>query len=136
VIKNTDEMTLDGFQKACLKTAIYPGRGTTAGLLYSTVKGAGEAGEFPEKLGKAMRDDAFIEILPNPNPDGKTVVLIGELTEERRLAMAKEIFDDLWYQCARARDLGYSLSDIATLGLNKLRDRAERGMLKGSGDDR
>jgi MazG nucleotide pyrophosphohydrolase domain len=135
-IKKASEMTLDGFQSACLRTAIYPGNGMTAGLIYSTIKGAGESGEFPEKIGKAMRDDALIEVLPGVNADGKTVILMGEPTLERRAALALELFDELWYICARARDLKIDLSDIAQSGLDKLASRAERGTLKGSGDNR
>src|SRR6185369_8427312 len=42
--------TLNGYQKAAQTTAIYPGKGTIMGLVYATLKGCGEAGEFSEKV--------------------------------------------------------------------------------------
>ena len=51
--------TLDAYQAAATKTAIYPGQGTPLGLAYCALKLNGEAGEFAEHVGKAMRDDAL-----------------------------------------------------------------------------
>lgn len=45
--------TLNGYQAAAQTTAIYPGKGTVMGLVYATLKGCGEAGEFSEKGRKA-----------------------------------------------------------------------------------
>jgi hypothetical protein len=56
-VQNPD---LDNYQRFALKSAIYPGKGTPFGLIYVALKGSGEAGEFAEHVGKAMRDDGMI----------------------------------------------------------------------------
>lgn len=112
---------LDVYQKIATKSAIYPGQGTPLGLMYTALKGCGEAGEFAEHVGKAMRDDGFGE---------------KGLTEERKLLLIKEIGDDLWYLAAKCNELGITLSDAASINLDKLCSRGERGVLNGSGDNR
>lgn len=47
-----------------------------------------------------------------------------------------EISDVLWYLAAAARELGFTLEEIATYNLAKLADRKARGVLAGSGDNR
>lgn len=74
---------------------------------------AGEAGEYLEKVKKFARDGTF-----------------------DRVASAKELGDVLWYISQNARDLGYTLEEIAQMNLAKLKGRKERGVLKGSGDNR
>jgi NTP pyrophosphatase (non-canonical NTP hydrolase) len=110
-------MHLDNYQSAAVRTAIYPGKGTWVGLVY-TALGLGEAGELQGKVKKILRDDNF------------------ELTDDRRDAIAAELGDCLWYCAALATELGVSLSKIAEDNLAKLSDRAERNVLGGSGDER
>ena len=56
--------------------------------------------------------------------------------EKARIAMAKELGDVLWYCAGLAEQLGYPLAEIAQMNILKLQSRAERGVLKGNGDDR
>lgn len=42
----------------------------------------------------------------------------------------------LWYVAGLADTLGYKLSDVAGGNVDKLSSRKERGVLKGSGDNR
>jgi hypothetical protein len=42
----------------------------------------------------------------------------------------------LWYLSQLAEELGYSLETIAEANLKKLADRAARGVISGSGDQR
>ena len=42
----------------------------------------------------------------------------------------------LWYINALASEIGYHLDDIATLNLEKLASRRERGVIKSAGDHR
>jgi NTP pyrophosphatase (non-canonical NTP hydrolase) len=53
-----------------------------------------------------------------------------------RTEIAKEVGDVLWYVAALARDLGVDMDTMAQMNLEKLRDRAKRDMIGGSGDNR
>lgn len=126
---------LDQYQKVATRSAFYPGQGTPLGLAYVALKLNGEAGEFSEHVGKAMRDDNFIPT--KTHDDGwRYISLYGELTPSRKLALIKEIGDQLWYLSAACNELGITLSEAALANLEKLCDRGERGALQGSGDDR
>jgi NTP pyrophosphatase (non-canonical NTP hydrolase) len=120
-------MTFEEYEEAASKTAIYPGRGSEIGLVYVGLKMNGEAGEFAEHLGKAQRDDNFTQVVGDSRVS---------LTEDRRDLLIKEVGDVLWYLSAAAHDLGTSLSEIAQINIEKLRDRANRNALQGSGDNR
>ena len=100
----------DTFQDECKKTAIYP---ANVGLLYVTLGLMNECGEFGGHIKKMIRD--------------------GHIDDK---AAAKELGDCLWYLAMCAEELGYELSEIAAMVLAKLKDRAERNVIKGSGDDR
>lgn len=112
-------MTLSEYQERARSTARYP---EEAALLYPVLKLSGEAGEVAEKLGKLMRDDGW---LPG-----------RELDEAAREALAKELGDVLWYVASVAADLGTTLDEVARTNLAKLEDRARRGVIHGSGDER
>lgn len=112
-------MTLDEYQAKARSTAIYP---EGARVLYPTLKLAGEAGEVAEKLGKLMRDEGFEVGRP--------------LAGEARDALVKELGDVLWYVANLAADLDVGLDEVASVNLEKLASRKERGVIHGSGDDR
>lgn len=85
---------------------------------YTALGLAGEVGEVCNDLKKVIRDEC------------------GVVSEEFKKKSLSELGDVLWYVAMLAKDLGLSLSDIATYNVNKLESRAERGMLGGSGSDR
>jgi NTP pyrophosphatase (non-canonical NTP hydrolase) len=60
----------------------------------------------------------------------------ADITKLDTKSVAKELGDILWYIAVVADDLGIALDDIASINLEKLRSRKERGTLSGSGDDR
>jgi len=95
--------------------ALYPeaGTGSPMALAYTALELNGESGEYAEKIKKLIRD--------------------GKLD---RPLTAKELGDVLWSLTAAARELGYTLSDIAEINIVKLTDRAERNVLQGNGDER
>ncbi len=106
---------LSEYQQLSRRTAAYP---REAWLSYPALGLAGEAGEVAEHAKKAIRDDG------------------GQITDERRAAMAKELGDVLWYVSQLASELGLELDEIAGANLEKLLSRQRRGVLSGSGDDR
>lgn len=120
-------LSLDEYQNRTQDTAIYPGQGTPLGLIYCALKMNGEAGEFAEHVGKAIRDDGYCEPVDQR---------WGELTPDRHALLKKELGDIGWYLAAAARELGFTLSEVMQENLDKLADRKARGVLGGSGDVR
>ncbi|MCM1235138.1 MAG: nucleoside triphosphate pyrophosphohydrolase family protein [Ruminococcus flavefaciens] len=109
------KMTLNDYQKEALKTAVYP---EDKRIIYPALGMCGEAGEVADKVKKVIRDNNQC------------------FDDERKEAIALEIGDVLWYCATLARDLDFSLEAIAQMNIYKLRSRAERGKLGGSGDNR
>ena len=114
--KVTESLTLDEYQEHAKSTAVYPNIGKN--VIYPTLGLCGETGEFAEKVKKAIRDDG------------------GEITEERKTQMVKELGDVMWYLATIASELNVSLGDIARLNVEKLASRKQRDALHGSGDNR
>lgn len=90
---------------------VYPERHA---IVYPALGMIGEAGEVSEKVKKWLRGDR-------------------ELDKED---LIKEIGDVMWYAASLADDLGYTLQDVIEANVAKLTSRKERGVLKGSGDNR
>ena len=103
------------YEKLASNFALYPedGKGTPMAMAYCALGLVGEAGEASEKIKKLIRDGKLDKALT-----------------------AKELGDVLWYLTALAKELGYTLSDLAEINIVKLLDRQERGVLQGSGDIR
>ena len=94
-------------------------RGVDLVLHHNEVLGlVGETGEVADKIKKVIRDDG------------------GKLSEEKRRDIEKELGDVLWYLANLATELNLSLDEIALKNLEKLQDRQDRGVLRGSGDNR
>ena len=106
----------DAYQHRAREFALYHGK--LPPLIYPALGLSGEVGEVLEKVKKIYRDGD------------------GTITADQRLSLVKELSDVLWYLAATAGDLGFTLSDIATINLNKLTARKEAGTIHGSGDNR
>tara|TARA_R100001460_G_scaffold27881_6_gene55920 strand:+ start:3693 stop:4067 length:375 start_codon:yes stop_codon:yes gene_type:complete len=87
-------------------------------LLYATTGLCDESGEVAGKVKKLVRDSE------------------GVFTPEFRSAIAAELGDVLWYLSDICTVLELNLADVAKGNLAKLKDRQDRGVLKGSGDSR
>ena len=83
-------------------------------MLENTLGLCGEAGEVAEKIKKVFRDK-------------------GKFSDEDIL---KELGDVLFYVTALSNVFGGNLQKIMEMNMAKLDDREQRGVLKGSGDNR
>ena len=108
-------MSLNEYQDAIKKFAIYPGAGTgnLPALSYTALGLAEEAGEYAGKVSKLIRDNVF----------------------ETQLAV-KELGDVLWQLTRAATELNVSLNDVAEMNIEKLTKRLQNGTIQGSGDSR
>lgn len=107
-------MTLNEYQEVAAKTAFYEGDDVT----YCALGITGEAGEVADHVKKMWRDDN------------------GFLTDDRRDHLKKELGDVMWYIARMAGNLGYTLDDIAVANIEKIKDRLNRNVQNGSGDNR
>jgi NTP pyrophosphatase (non-canonical NTP hydrolase) len=113
-------MTFEEYQKQAISTLTTDhAYGDISAELMAQVLGlVGESGEFAEKVKKLIRDKN------------------GELSDEARTELLKELGDVLWYVNAVSHLLGSNLTDVAQNNLNKVLSRKERGVTKGAGDNR
>ena len=104
-------LTMDTYQQQAKATAVYPEVKADQYLIAGL---AGEVGELASIFAKHWRGD-------------------GDLNHDHAKA---ELGDVLWFVAMLAEQLDTDLFTVAQGNLNKLADRAERGKLKGSGDNR
>ncbi len=109
-------MDFKTYQKFARLTAQYPNLGSN--YIYPTLGLVGEAGEVAEKVKKVIRDKK------------------GIFDEESKEGLKKELGDVLWYLSNISNEFNFSLEDIAIQNLEKLKLRAAKGKISGSGDDR
>lgn len=111
-------MDFDEYEKLAHRTATFTGKQEEYRLLYLTLGVVGEAGEIAEKVKKLIRNDD------------------GVITDEKREALKHEIGDVLWYLSQLSREFGFPFSEAAKANIAKLEDRAARGVIRSSGDNR
>jgi len=109
-------LTPDKYENLAGQTAIFP---KEKALEYLALGMTSEAGEVAGKVKKLIRDGDDVEGF-----------------EMKKIAIASEIGDVLWYCAMMAKEVGVPLNDIMKENLKKLHSRKERGTLHGSGDNR
>lgn len=116
--------TFDEYQEFVNSMKVYPEKHA---IVYPALGLAGESGEIAEKIKKFLRGDTR-----------STEELYGTGGDYLALRedLLKELGDPLWYITSLAADLGYTLQDVVDANEAKLTSRKERGVLKGSGDNR
>lgn len=69
---------------------------------------------------------------------GKYAKYIRDRTEFYKLEedLVKELGDVLWFVAVMADNMGVTLEQVAQQNIDKLYSRQQRGVLKGSGDER
>ena len=105
---------LDEYQKFAVSTA----DPCAENPLYLAVGLCEEAGEVAGKIKKVVRDHH------------------GFFTAGEEAAVAFELGDVLWYLANQAYRMGYKLSDIADINMEKINSRIKRNTLHGEGDER
>jgi NTP pyrophosphatase (non-canonical NTP hydrolase) len=83
-------------------------------LVENTLGLVGEAGEVAEKVKKYLRDD----------------------TKVSQKEIVKELGDVIFYATALSNYFYSNLEEVMQVNMDKLDDRAKRGVIKGSGDNR
>jgi len=111
-----ETLSFNEYQRQALTTAKYPNVGNN--YIYPLLGLAGESGEVFEKVKKVQRDAD------------------GVFTPEKLAEIKKEIGDVFWYLAALCSEFNFDMGDVATLNLEKLFSRRERGVISGSGDNR
>jgi len=109
-------MTAELYQYQATQTAIFP---KEKALEYLALGLTSEAGEVAGKVKKLIRDGEDVEGF-----------------EMKKIAIASEVGDVLWYCAMMAKEVGVPLNTIMKENLEKLHSRKERGKLSGSGDNR
>ena len=109
-------LTPDKYEDLAGQTAIFP---KEKALEYLALGLTSEAGEVAGKVKKLIRDGEDVEGF-----------------EMKKIAIASEIGDVIWYCAMMAKEVGVPLNDILKENLKKLHSRKERGTLHGSGDNR
>lgn len=116
-------MNLNDYQTAALVTDTFDHKATggnvgAPGFVEKVLGLVGESGEFADKIKKLIRDNE------------------GEVSEEMRKELVKELGDVLWYVAVIATYLDTDFDSVAEANIAKLRDRQARGVIQSSGDNR
>lgn len=109
-------MNFQEYAKQAGASASYPNTGTLDGMNYCILGLTGEAGEIANKFKKIIRGDKTLETT--------------------REDLIDEAGDVLWYLSRLAEHLGTTLEEVGRRNVQKLDSRRERGVIKGSGDNR
>lgn len=109
--------TADDYQKQAHVFADYMGL-DKGDWTYPVLGLAEEAGEVVGKFAKIVRDDS------------------GVISEEKKLAIVKELGDVCWMVAEISTVLGVPLNTVMDNNIKKLTDRKDRNVLHGSGDNR
>lgn len=113
-------MTIEEYSKQAITTLVDGhAYGDLTPVLMAQLLGlVGESGEVADKVKKIIRDKE------------------GKINEETRAELIKELGDILWYINVASNLLGSSLEEVASKNLEKVLSRKQRGVSRGSGDNR
>lgn len=107
-----DTNTFDRFQELVNRTYYFVGETKREELLYLALATNSEAGEMADEIKKLIRDDN------------------GELSEERKLKIQKEMGDCLFYMAILATKLGFNFHTAPLAEMVKLDEMIAKWELK------
>lgn len=110
-------MTFNEYQKQALTTLVR----NPDPLMDKTIMAMGISGEAGEVLEKWKKIVAYKN---------------GVVEDEDLELLKKELGDVVWYIAVLADSLGLTLEEVMQLNVDKLKDRAKRNKIMGSGDNR
>ena len=133
-------MELNDYQKKAMSTRLQ----SSDNFCYMIFGLVEEVGELAGKISKGIRKNNACIGLPGSvvadlaDPDEATAndIFFIDQADEQREAMKKELGDVMWMVAGLADQLGWTLESVCQENLRKLADRAERGKIDGSGDNR
>lgn len=111
-------MDFDEYQRRASATDTTTTGDLTFSRMYLSMGLAGETGEVVERIKHIIRDKA------------------GAVSAEKLELLKKELGDVLWYSSQLAKSFGISFNEVAEMNIQKLADRASRGVIKSEGDAR
>lgn len=114
-IHDNTAISLDEYQQRAGETVVY---NPDHAPFYLTLGLTGEAGEIANKIKKVYRDHD------------------GDFDEVDFWPLIDELGDVLWYLAELASLFGVPLSMVASMNLNKVKDRLARDVVHGEGDVR
>lgn len=159
----TDVSKINDYQIESYKFAQYPGMGKMLGFLYTLLGLVNEVGEAVEHIRPLYEDiatnepgtplDEILNILATAELTGQEagklkkdirdrgVLPISEakpltLPDGVKEKLIKEFGDVFWYMVGVLSELGIDAAHVCQVNYNKLSDRANRGVIKGDGDNR
>ena len=109
-------MDFNEYQKKAATPSAYPK--LEGPFMFPLVGMGGELGEIFEKVKKLFRDQG------------------GNITQEFKDDIKKEIGDVLWYLTMFAQEFDITLEEVAQANLDKCIDRKKRNVVRGDGDNR
>lgn len=131
---NKNTMKLNEYQKQAMTTCTESSDNDT----YALFQLPAEVGELMDKVAKARRKEiiTFVDDIMYPSKkgiqDGVHTLEYAEFKE----GMFKELGDIMWSCAQIAKRMGWTLEEVCKGNLDKLADRAKRGVIVGNGDNR
>lgn len=125
-------MTLNEYQSRAMTTCTESSDNDT----YALFGLMAEVGELADKIAKGRRKQivSIVDnvIQPRAGGDSHKKLTNKDFAQD----VKKELGDVLWFVSLIAHRFGWMLNDVAQLNLDKLADRAKRGVIIGNGDNR
>jgi NTP pyrophosphatase (non-canonical NTP hydrolase) len=121
-------MEMNQYQAKAMETCVEKSANTAYMLTGLTA----EVGEINDKVAKWIRKG-------EARFDNNYLVFNTSDIKERNahtVELVKELGDVLWFVAGLATRLGVSLEDVASINLEKLASRKQRGVIVGNGDNR
>lgn len=126
--KTKNNMTLNEYQEKAMVTCMP----SCKNEIYAINGLMAEVGEINDKIAKGVRKG----ILRIDNNHLVWNTSNEEEVAEYRKELILEAGDCLWMLALLSQQLGYTLDEMAMANIEKLRDRATRGVIDGEGDHR